>query len=51
MNNVNFYFLCGFAYVTPFKTKKTLDDVLVIEEVGLIGGFIRIEIITPFNYE
>lgn len=63
MSSLNFYFLCGYTYVMPFKTKKTLDDVLVIEEIGLIGtkqDFIaegktylyqRIEILTPFNYE
>ena len=63
MNSINFYFLCGYAYLMPFKTKKILDDILVIEEIGLIGtrqDFIakgntylyqRIEIVTPFNYE
>ena len=63
MNSLNFYFLCGYTYVMPFKTKKTLDDVLVIEEIGLIEtrqDFIaegktylyqRIEILTPFCYE
>lgn len=63
MNNINFYFLCGYMYVMPFKAKRTLDDCLVIEDLGLIEtrqDFIAegttyvyqyIEILTPFNYE
>ena len=44
-------------YILPFKTIRTLDDALIIEELALLGinyasiQFQRIEIVTPFNYE